>query len=224
MQFLGLPPELVKQFPGQTRTANLIPLRSPLDGVVVDRNVVGGEVIDTTRPLLTVADVSRLWLTLEMRLEDVKYVRLKQEVRFKPDGSDDEVSGHLDWISTQADPKTRTVELRAPLANPAGKLRDHTFGLGRVILRADDQAVVVPSDAVHWVGDSFVVFVKDKDFDKEGAPKLFHVRSVRTGGRTDDGKTEILVGLFPGEVVATRNSGVLRGDLLRDKIGAGEAD
>jgi cobalt-zinc-cadmium efflux system membrane fusion protein len=134
------------------------------------------------------------------------------------------VSGKIEWISTQVDPKTRTIEVRVPLENPGGKLRDHTFGLGRVILREDDQAVVVPSEAVHWAGDSYVVFVKDKNFDKEGQPKFFHVRSVRTGARTDDGKLEILVGLFPEEVVATRNSGVLRGDLLKDKIGAGEAD
>jgi cobalt-zinc-cadmium efflux system membrane fusion protein len=224
LHVLGLPPALVKELGDQPRTANLIPLRSPLDGVVVARAVANGDGIDTTRTAMTVADVSHVWLTLEVRLEDAKYVKLCQEVRFRADGRDDDVTGKIDWVSTRVDAKTRTLSVRVPLANDDGTLRDGAYGLGRVLLRRDDQAVVVPGEALHWTGESHVVFVKDRNFDVKGQPKVFHVRSVRPGARTEKGEVELIVGVFPGEVVATTNSGVLRGELLKGKIGAGEAD
>ena len=223
MQFLGLPADLAREVAQKTRTANLIPLKAPLIGVVVARAVVAGEVIDTSRPVMTIADVSQLWLTLEVRLEDAKYVKLGRTVRFQPDGGDGEVGGKIDWISTRVDAKTRTIRVRVPLANKEGQLRDQTYGLGHIILREDRQAIVIPNEALHWTGESHVVFVCDRNFESEGAPKVFHVRSVRPGARLDQ-TTEIIVGLFPGEVIASRNSGVLRADLLKAKIGAGEAD
>ena len=44
------------------------------------------------------------------------------------------------------------------------------------------------------------MFVRDKDYLKAGAPKVFHVRKVRLGAK--DGKnTEIIAGVLPGELV-----------------------
>jgi cobalt-zinc-cadmium efflux system membrane fusion protein len=65
-----------------------------------------------------------------------------------------------------------------------------------------------------------VVFVRDKDFLKEGAPKFFHVRKVRLGVKNTD-TTEIIVGLLPGEVIASKNSVVLEAQLLKSNLGAG---
>jgi cobalt-zinc-cadmium efflux system membrane fusion protein len=55
---------------------------------------------------------------------------------------------------------------------------------------------------------------------KEGAPKVFHTRTVRLGVR-DDRQTEIIAGLMPGEVVAARGSAALRAELLRGSLGEG---
>jgi cobalt-zinc-cadmium efflux system membrane fusion protein len=87
-------------------------------------------------------------------------------------------------------------------------------------LRYEPRAVVVPSEAVHWDGCCNVVFVRDKNFLAEGSPKFFHVRKVRTGFKDDNG-TEIIVGLLPGEVVASKNSVVLEAQLLKSNLGAG---
>ena len=109
---------------------------------------------------------------------------------------------------------------RASLPNEAGRLRANTFGPGRVILREEPEAVIVPSEAVHWEGDCFVVFVRDKNYLAEGAPKVFHVRTVRVGMKDAD-TTEIIAGVLPGELVATRGSGALRAELLKDNLGEG---
>jgi cobalt-zinc-cadmium efflux system membrane fusion protein len=161
-----------------------------------------------------------MWLTLNVRLGDVRYLSLGQKVLFRPDDGAQEVSGTLNWISTSVDEKTRTVEARAELDNGDGKLRAGAFGSGRVVLRAEPKAVVVPNEAVHWEGCCHVVFVRDKDFLREGAFKVFHVREVRPGVR-DAQQTEIIAGLLPGEVVATRGTAALRAQLLKNNLGAG---
>lgn len=222
LHFLGLPAELVEQFDASTTTANLFALRAPLDGVVIERHVVAGEVVDTSTVLFAVADLSRLWLTLSVREEDAQYVSAGQPVLFRPHGNGDiaEIRGAVTWISTSADDQTRTIKVRVELPNADGRLRANTFGTGRIVLREEPQAVVVPSEAVHWDGSCHVVFVRDKNYFGENSPKFFHVRSVRPGIEEGD-TTEIIAGLLPGEVIASKNSVVLEAQLLKSNLGAG---
>ncbi len=219
MQFLGLPETVVKSLDATRTSANLIPVVAPLDGVVVARDAVPGEVVDTNRVLFTIADVRQMRLTLNVSQEDAKRVAPGQVVRFRTVGGE-EVSGTVNGISTSVDEKTRTVRVWVNLLNTDGRLRANTFGQGRVILREEKSAVVVPSEAVHWEGDCFVVFVRDKNFLGENAPKVFHVRTVRPGVK-DGENTEIIAGVLPGEFVATKGSGTLRSELLKSSLGEG---
>lgn len=222
IQFLGLSAEMIAKLNKNSTTSNLFPMRAPLDGVVVDRKVVPGEIVDPNRTLFNVADVRRMWLTLNVRQDESKYVALDQKVLFRrSDGKDEpEIPGTVSWISTSVDEKTRMVQVRVDLKNPDGRLRAHTFGTGRIVLREEPGAVVVPSEAVHWDGCCHVVFVRDKDFLREGSPKFFHIRKVRPGVKSVD-TTEIIVGLLTGEVIASKNSVVLEAQLLKSNLGAG---
>lgn len=218
LQFLGLPETLSASLDPKRTTANLIPVKSPLDGVIVSREVVAGEVVDMSKPLFIIADTDRMWLTLNVRQEDTQHLGLGQPVRFRPDGGVKEVTGAIAWISTAVDEKTRAVKVRADLDNRDGRLRANTFGPGRIVLREEKNAVVVPTEAIQWEGDCHIVFVRDRNFLRADAPKVFHVRKVRPGAR-DDKYTEIIAGVLPGEVVATKGSGTLRGELLKNNLG-----
>jgi cobalt-zinc-cadmium efflux system membrane fusion protein len=220
VRFLGVPKEIIDSLDLRTTTGNLLPLVAPFDGVVVNRDAVVGEVADITKVLFVAVDIREVWLTLDLRLEDAKLVRLGEQVHFRPDGSNNEVSGPISWMSTEADHKTRTVKARAVLSNADGRLRANTFGIGRVILREEKNAIVVPNSAIHWEGDCYVVFVRDKDFLKPGTPKVFHTRDVRIGAK-DETQTEIIAGVLPGEIVATKGSAALRAELLRGNLGEG---
>ncbi len=143
-----------------------------------------------------------------------------QTVRFRTNGDSEEVQGAVAWISTSVDEKTRLVKVRADLANPEGRLRACTFGQGQVILREEKDAIVVPNEAVHWEGCCHVVFVRDKNFLEKDAPKVFHVRKVRIGVKDAD-NTEVIAGVLPGELVATKGSGTLRAELLKNNLGEG---
>ena len=202
-------------------TANLLPIRSPMDGVIVAREVVAGAVVDTTKVLFQIADISQMWVTLNVPLEKADKLSMGLPVVFRPDGRDEEVIGKLSWISTAVDSQTRMVQARAELSNPDGRLRDETFGSGKIILREEPEAIVVPNEAVHWEGCCQMVFVRDKHFfDSPESPKVFHLRTVRVGA-TDDKFTELIVGVLPGEVVATKGSDVLRAQLLKNSLGEG---
>jgi len=222
LRVLGLPERLRDGPTAETMTSNLLPLRSPIEGVVAERNAVEGEVIDAKKILFTITDPSRMWLTLSVRQEEVQYVRIGLPVLYRPtEATDDgEVRGKVGWISTKADEKTRTVNVRVDLPNTDGRLKSNTFGAGRIVLRDEPKAIVVPAEAVHWDGCCHVVFVRDKNFFKDGTPKFFHVRKVRPGVRNGD-EMEIIVGVLPGEVVAAKNSVVLEAQLLKGNLGSG---
>lgn len=220
LRFLGLPDEIVPDLAKTTTTANLFPLKAPHAGTVVACEVVAGEVVDTNKVLFVVADVERMWLTLNLRQEDAKHLKVGQTVRFETDGGRTEVSGKVAWASTAVDEKTRTIKVRVNVTNSEGKLRANTFGTGKVILREEKNAIVVPKEAVQWEGCCNVVFVRDKDFLRPDAYKVFHVRQVRPGAR-DEQYVELLAGVLPGEVVVTKGTAVLRAELLKSKLGAG---
>lgn len=220
IQFLGLSSGITAQLDARQTTTNLIPVIAHRDGIVVTRDVVAGEVIDRSETLLTVVDTSEMWLLLDVRLEDAEYVRLGQRVFFHPDGSADNHAGTATWISTEVDPETRTVKVRAELPNADRRLRNESFGAGQIVLREEQDAIVAPVEAIHWEGCCHVAFVRDKDYFKKGSYTVFHTRMVRPGV-THGGITEVIAGLLPGEVVVTLGSDVLRAELLKGNLGAG---
>jgi cobalt-zinc-cadmium efflux system membrane fusion protein len=106
--------------------------------------------------------------------------------------------------------------VRADVENADGRLRAHTFGTGRIVVRDSPNAVAVPTSAVHWEGCCHVVFVRLTD-------EVFQTRKVRIGAH-DAHFTEVLAGVAAGEVVAAEGSHVLKSELLKSKLGAGCCD
>ncbi len=200
LRLFAIPDSIRSRLNLETSSSNLMPILSPLDGVVIDRTASAGEVVDPARILFQVADVSRMWLTINVPLESMNQIAPGQSVRFHTDGNSKVTMGAIDWISTSADKTTRMVQARASLDNQNKLLRNETFGSVEVLLRSESDAIVIPSTASHWEGCCQVVFVRDKGyFDSPESPKVFHVRTVRIGA--NDGKySEILSGVLPGEL------------------------
>jgi cobalt-zinc-cadmium efflux system membrane fusion protein len=224
MLFLGLPDSVTQELAGKTDSNNLIAVTSPMSGEVVARTAVTGEIAQPSTVLFTIADTSKMLLTLHVRLEDANRLQPGQVVQFQHAGHATSDDGRVAWISPTADEKSRTVAVRVEMPNPSGLHHANTFGTAQVIMRDEPDAVVVPSSAVHWEGDCNVVFVRDKNFEKADGLKVFHVRKVRPGAQSMDANnplTEIAAGLLPGEYVATANSGILRTELLKNNLGEG---
>ncbi|CAN0033550.1 unnamed protein product, partial [Phaeothamnion confervicola] len=171
LRLLGIPDPLRSELAKETVSTNLLPVRAPFDGEVVARSATPGQAADPAKPLFVVADTGRMWLTLRVRSEDADRVKVGQPVRFRIDQSA-ATDGTVAWVSPAADEKTRAVPVRVELPNPDGRLRANTFGTAFVVLRLETDAVVVPTDAVHWEGCCNVVFVADRGFDRAGGYKV----------------------------------------------------
>ncbi len=204
--------DAVKDFdPGQ-RSANLLPVRSPIAGIVLSTEVVMGEVSEAGKPLFVVVDPSRVWVTLHLDSQDAGRVAVGLKVFFRPDGGTREHPATAVWVGTTADERTRTIPVRAEADNAAGSLWASTLGRGRIILREEPKALLVPHEAVQSFRGRPVVFVRDHKF--LSGSKAFDVRVIRIGGR-DERNSEVLAGLKPGEVVATKGSAALLEELKR---------
>jgi cobalt-zinc-cadmium efflux system membrane fusion protein len=213
LRFLGLPESITQTLDPLSTTANLLPQVAPFEGVVIRSDLVEGEVVSSTTPQYTVADLRRLWVMLDVRQEDVAGLRKGQRIAFRADGAPEvEATGTLSWISTEVDDKTRTVRVRAEVQNDDGQLRARSFGTGRILVAEKQDAIAVPSAALQWKGSDALVFVQQDD------GVSFELRRVRLGLR-DGEHAEVLDGLRPGEIVATSGSHMLTSQLFLNESG-----
>lgn len=218
IRYLGIPPAITCTLDTKTTTANLIPLVAPFDGVVIGRELVVGEVVDPSHTQFTLADVSRMWINLNVDREDASRLAIGQDVQFQADGVAREIVSRISWISTAVDQKTRTVQVRAEVENPIFEggpepnegqrlLRANMFGTGKICVSPHPRAVAVPGAALHTKGERRIVFVPMPD------GRTFEPRDVKTGVSTG-GFTEILSGLAAGDPVVTTGSYMLKSELF----------
>ena len=71
LRFIGIPSSIRSQLDAQSATANLLPLSSPMDGIVIERTVTPGEVVDPSRMLFQIGDTRQMWLQLSVPLENM---------------------------------------------------------------------------------------------------------------------------------------------------------
>jgi cobalt-zinc-cadmium efflux system membrane fusion protein len=216
VKFLGLPESLVSRFNPESISASLLPIHAPFDGLVINRDLTIGEVVSPGRAYFEIADVSKMWILLNVREQDSHDLEIGQKVSFNAGNSTG--SGSISWMSSAVDPKTRTVEVRCEVDNPelpnddgvhTGKreLRANLFGVGRIEVSKNPAALTVPTKAVQWNGDGHVVFVQ---IDAQS----FAPRRVKLGIVTDQ-FTEVLDQLSANDPVAVDGSHILKAELGR---------
>lgn len=185
-----------------------------LPGVVVDRNAAIGELVDPSKPLFSIADVSRMWALIDIYESDLREIQVGQPVVLQVEGLPGEAfAGYITWVSSQLDPQTRTLKARAECDNTHGLLRAHMFAHASVSVRDRQQALVVPEASVQWEGCCNVVFVKKSETEYE--PRKVHL-GIGTGT-----VYEVLAGVSEGEVIVTQGSFLLKTEILKGSIGAG---
>jgi membrane fusion protein, heavy metal efflux system len=186
-------------------TTDHVTLASPGSGVVLDVNAAPGEFsksLESANPLITIADLSTVWMVGDVYERDVaKVARGKQVTITLQAYPDQHWTGQLDSLSSVLDPTTRTLKVRAALRNPNQLLKPEMFGTIHVN-EGTHQALVVPAAAVIHAGNTATVFVKSA-----GKPEQ---RTV-TVGQTLDESVEILTGLRAGDEVAAEGAELLKG-------------
>jgi Cu(I)/Ag(I) efflux system membrane fusion protein len=171
-----------------------LPIYTPLSGVVIEKMVQQGQYVNTGDALFNIADLSTVWVEIEVYENEFPNIHVGQQVEIKSQSFPGKpFTGRIAFIYPFLDPKTRTVKARVEMPNPGMKLKPDMF-VNAVIKVPLGSAIVVPVTAVMDTGKRQVVWV-------EGSPGMFEPRDVQVGQQTDD-KVQIMSGLKVGDKVA----------------------
>ena len=195
LRLLDMPDELIREIARKGAAMEYVPIRSPIDGVVIDKPVVAGSAMRASSRLLRIADLSTVWVEAEVYEQDLDWVRvgMPATVRF-PNLPGEELEATVDFVYPTLDGMSRTGRVRLALPNADGRLKPEMYAEVRLVARFG-RRLVVPEEAVIFAGDTRVVFVDAGDGRLEP-------RRVRIGLRSDDA-IEILDGVAAGESVGT---------------------
>lgn len=190
-------------------------LVAPFAGVVVARDASLGEMATPADTLFTVADLSEVWIELDIFERDLARVRRGQSVAVLvsayPSRS---FPGRIVYVGDVLDPATRTVRARVEIPNRDGALKPGMFATANIQVGGGGRPMaVVPQDAVQTVEGKLVVFVPGD------APGEFRTVAVEVGPTTDGNRVVILSGIAPGSRVVTVGAFALRSELSKGEIG-----
>ncbi|MDQ3699238.1 MAG: efflux RND transporter periplasmic adaptor subunit [Gemmatimonadota bacterium] len=177
------------------RTRRTLTLYAPASGVVVEKNVVHGQAIAAGDHLYTIADLSEVWIDVQLREADAAAVRVGSGADVELVGLPGRAfKGRVEYVYPTLDQETRTVQARVAVTNTGGAVKPGMYATVRVTTPGRS-ALTVPNSAVLRTGERNVVFV-----DMGGGELMPH--DVELGGTAGD-YTEVLAGLEPGQRVVT---------------------
>ena len=187
---LGLTPADIDGIEQTGEPKRLFTVAAPRSGVVVNRGVTVGTSVDPSTTLLTIADLSRVWILAEVAEANIAGVNIgKRAMVDFPASGQAPFAARIDFIYPTLSERTRTLRVRLSAANPKGALRPGLYGT--VAFESAGPAVItVPRDAVVDTGEQQHVFVATGD--------RFEPRVVTLGVQLAD-RVEIRTGLDDGE-------------------------
>ncbi|MBV8074565.1 MAG: efflux RND transporter periplasmic adaptor subunit [Candidatus Eremiobacteraeota bacterium] len=207
LRILGKSDEQIRALERGADPAKMSPdaiVSAPIGGTVLQRQVGVGQNVQSVESggstaLLTIADLSTVWLVASVREVDAPKMRLGEHAAVRllayPNRTFDATIG---YIAGTLDPNTHRLAVRADVPNPDGALKPEMFATFSIATGGERTTLGVPAEAVVYEGDKARVWVA-------GANKSLALRYVRVGA-TADGVVEVRSGLRAGERVVTSGS------------------
>src|SRR5436190_22189088 len=170
---------------------------APRDGIVVEKMVVEGQMVEAGARLYRLADLATVWVQAQVYEQDLPFIKLGQEaVVSLASQPDPKFRGRVTYLYPMVDDKTRTARVRMEFHNPGYFLKPGMYVTVEMISELSPSTLLVPDMAVLRSGDKNTVFIA-----LEGG--RFEPRAVVLGPRATDNLYEVLSGLKEGERVVT---------------------
>jgi cobalt-zinc-cadmium efflux system membrane fusion protein len=190
----------------------IIPVRTPQAGVVLEKLVTTGTTVTPGTALFVISDTSSLWVLAEIDEAALARVKVGAPVQVAVSAYPaDRFAARVTLIGDTINPATRRVVVRCLVQNGDGRLKPGMFARVQLEGVAPEPMVHVPTDAVQDIGDRRVVFVA-------AAEGRYTARDVETGAERD-GHVEIRRGLTAGDRVVTRGAFLLKSQMLASPEG-----
>lgn len=191
---VGCDEATVRQLEESGTTLEYISISSPIGGVIMHADVRRGQIVSPTDHLFHVVDLAKLWIVGNVLESEVRFLEKGQAIEAQflafPDSR---FTGVIDHLRLTMDRKTRTQEVVVAVDNPDGRLRPGMFGRLEISVQVVKDAIVCPGDAVISSRTGTYLLV-------QRMPGKYDNRRVKLG-MTENGKVEILEGVFPGDQV-----------------------
>ena len=200
---------------GVSGPSDNVTLSSPLAGVVIARDAAPGSVVTPGGPLVTVTDISRLLLEVAAPDHATQTLRPGAQVRFTVSALPARTfEARITSVGGSLDAQTRTLPVRASVANSTGVLRPNMFATVFLEAGSETTALRVPDAAVVLVDEQPAVFVAAPE---PGGGARFERRRVELG-RKQGGRTLVTGGIRAGENVVTEGAFAIKSQLERAKM------
>lgn len=192
------------------RTKRIYPyitLSSNKNGVVLDRKVNPGEIINQNRELFNVADLSEIWLVGYAFEKDAPDLKIGQRVvGVLEEHEHSNVVGELSYVASVLDPERKTLEVIADIPNKKFEIKPNMYAEMFVNTGTID-ALAVPNTALQQYGDYTFAYVEVK-------PHVYEERKVQVGQHNDK-YSEVKSGLKAGEKVVSNGGFSLLGESIK---------
>lgn len=191
----------------------LLPVRSPIGGVITEKHATVGELADPSKSLYTVADLSTVWVMVDINEKDLAKVRKGQAAAVKVGAfPDTKFRGRITHIADIVDEATRTVKARVEVQNPGRKLKPEMFATVELTLPATGPAVLtVSEEAIQELEGKKILFVTEDGTE-------FTPREVQLG-IVSGGMAEVVSGLKESEKYAVKGGFLLKSELKKGELG-----
>lgn len=198
LKLYGVSPAQVQEAGSQNGPSlSYFSLKSPIGGVVQERNLAPGETISPEDTPLYIVDARQMWVMIDAYEKDMTKVKKGQRVDLTVSSLPGErFTGKVDWISQSLDEKTRTLRVRSVVENTNSLLKNGMYGTAHIRTESEEGKPIIPVNAVQTIGNEQVVFVVG---DEQGS---FRPVPVVTGSE-NNGWIEIASNLEPGSRVVT---------------------
>jgi len=210
---LGMTPAEVDEIEQSGEPRRLVTVVAPRSGVVVNRGITVGTSVDPSTTLLTIADLSRVWVLAEVPEANIPGIRVGTTAQLDfPASGRQPFAARVDFLYPTLTDRTRTLRVRFSAGNPTGALRPGLYGTA-AFASTGQRVITVPRDAVVDTGVQQHVFVATGD--------RFEPRAVTLGVQLAD-RVEIRSGLTEGERIVAAGVFLLDSESrLRATGGAG---
>jgi membrane fusion protein, heavy metal efflux system len=218
---IGLNDSDVEQFvdpsddSASTHVEGLLPIRAPLSGIIAERNVVQGQLVEATTNAFRIVDTQVLWADGQVQERDLGSNLPGGPATLTVTAMPGRVfKGTIIFVSPVVDAQTRTVTVRAAIPNPRGVLKPNMFGELHFGGSRERSGLLIPGEAVVRIQDSTYVFV--------GLNDSLYIRKPVSLGTALGAEVEVVHGLVKGERVVANGSFFLKSEQLKESFGEEE--
>lgn len=214
LRVLGLSSKALETLAHSGGINSVSPVVATLSGVVVERKVAKGQVVQPADALFTVADLSRVWVIAQVPEAESTAVKLGQRVDVEVPALGKEVlSGTLIFVSDVVNPETRTITVRTEMDNANHQLKPAMLATMRIQSRPQDHLVVPASAVVREDNDDYVFVALD-------AHKFYLTRVKLKADQK--GVRVVESGINPGDKVVIGGAFHLNNERKRAELEGGE--